>query len=70
MFEDLDNLESDVECSTFLCKDVIKDVCENSDGEVLHKITIYWVENAFNRVQMGFSCVQLLVDVIDRKSVV
>ena len=39
-------------CS-FLDKDVIKGVCKDADDEVLHNLSIYRVNNAFNRIQMG-----------------
>ena len=50
VFDDLDN--PDVVCS-FLNQDVIKGVCDDADDEVLHNLSIYRVNNAFNRIQMG-----------------
>ena len=62
-FDDLDN--PDVQC-TFLTTDVITDLCHNTDDDVLNNPTLYRVDNAFNRIQMGktlmaSSCVQLLM---------
>ena len=39
-------------CS-FLNQDVIKGVCDDADDEVLHNLSIYRVNNSFNRIQMG-----------------
>ena len=50
VFEDLDN--PDVECS-FLCTDFINDACREGSDEFLQELSIYRVDNAFNRIQMG-----------------
>ena len=50
LFDDLDN--PDVEC-TFLDVDTINDICRNGSDDDLQELTIYKVDNAFNRIQMG-----------------
>lgn len=50
VFENLDN--PDVKC-TFLMTEEIRDVCLHADDDVLRNLTLYRVDNAFNRVQMG-----------------
>jgi hypothetical protein len=50
MFEDLDN--ADVQCA-FLRTDLINDACRNADDDILQELTMYRVDNAFNRIQMG-----------------
>ena len=49
-FDDLDN--PDIQC-TFLTTDVITDLCRNAKDDALHNLTLYRVDNAFNRIQMG-----------------
>jgi hypothetical protein len=49
-FGDLD--KSDVNCS-FLNAEDIKYVCQHGDDNDLHRLTLYRVDNAFNRIQMG-----------------
>jgi hypothetical protein len=49
-FDDLDN--PDVQC-TFLTTDAINEACRNAPDDVLHQLTVYRVDNAFNRIQMG-----------------
>jgi hypothetical protein len=49
-FDDLDN--PDVKC-TFLTTDMVTDLCRNAEDDVLHNLTLYRVDNAFNRIQMG-----------------
>ena len=47
---DLDN--PDVEC-TFLDVETINNICHNGSDDDLQEITMYKVDNAFNRIQMG-----------------
>ncbi|KAI2501411.1 hypothetical protein MHU86_13078 [Fragilaria crotonensis] len=50
VFDDLDN--PNVECS-FLRMDYVNDACRNGKDDFLQQLSMYRVDNAFNRVQMG-----------------
>ena len=50
LFDDLDN--PDVEC-TFLDVDTINNICRNGSDYALQELTMYKVDNTFNRIQMG-----------------
>ena len=50
LFDDLD--KSDVQCS-FLNAEEMRQVCEHGDEDDLQHHTLYRVDNAFNRIQMG-----------------
>jgi hypothetical protein len=50
LFDDLDN--PDVECS-FLSTATVNSLCRNGSDDELHELSIYRVDNAFNRIQMG-----------------
>ena len=50
VFKNLDN--PDVECS-FLRVDYVNDACRNGTDNFLQELSIYRVDNAFNRIQMG-----------------
>ena len=50
LFDDLDN--PDVQC-TFLTTNAINDACRNATDDALQDLTVYRVDNAFNRIQMG-----------------
>ena len=50
LFDDLDNPE--FECS-FLSTAAVNNVCRNGCDDALHELSIYRVDNAFNRIQMG-----------------
>ena len=50
VYEDLDN--PDVRCS-FLTTEMVNNVCRDGDEDDLRKLTLYRVDNTFNRIQMG-----------------
>ncbi|KAI2510330.1 hypothetical protein MHU86_4054 [Fragilaria crotonensis] len=50
VFDNLDN--PNVECS-FLRMDYVNDACRNGTDDFLQQLSMYRVDNAFNRVQMG-----------------
>jgi hypothetical protein len=52
VFDNLDN--PDVQCS-FLCTDFINDACREGSDDLLHELSVYRVDNAFNRIQMGLN---------------
>jgi hypothetical protein len=52
VFDNLDN--PDVQCS-FLCTDLINDACREGSDDLLHELSVYRVDNVFNRIQMGLN---------------
>ena len=50
VYDDLDNPH--VDC-TFLYVESINNACRHGSGEDLQELTMYRVDNAFNRIQMG-----------------